>query len=249
VFLRLEGNIPEGLTARAFASARKPDKITVSFVRGKESQTMNKQGVRIATVIAFAVLFGTGASGPRLLDRWENPEFEKRKFVNLLVIGITDDRQARHGFEDLFVSHLRGKGIDGVTSHSLVPSLGSVDNEKALLAILEDREVDGAITIRAVPLKKLSESEWAEQWRAAVASDQTIRELIDDTLPLEGAKAKHYGIEVVLWDVENRQRVWGARSTPYTVKKMRKGTGSFVQMVMRALEYAELLPSGSGAGE
>jgi len=157
------------------------------------------------------------------------------------VIGITDDRQARHGFEDLFVSHLRGKGIEGVTSYSLVRELGTVDNEKALIAILEDRDVDAAITVRAVPLKNLTEADWAKAWNAAVRSDQTVRDLVDETLPLDSTKSKHYGLEVSLWDVENKLRVWGARSTPYTVKQMRKGTGSFVQMVMRGMEYNELL--------
>ena len=202
---------------------------------------MNLRTATIAVLAMIAILLGTGAKNHRLVDRWENPEFEKRNFLKLLVIGITDDREARHGFEDLFVSHLRGKGIEGMTSYSLVRELGTVDNEKALIAILEDRDVDAAITVRAVPLKTLKEADWAKAWNAAVSSDQTVRDLVDETLPLASIKSKQYGLEVSLWDVENRQRVWGARSTPYTVKQMRKGTGSFVQMVMRGMEYNELL--------
>ena len=202
---------------------------------------MSRRAATIAAFAAIAILLGTGAASHRLVDRWENPDYEKRNFLKLLVIGITDDRQSRHGFEDLFVSHLRGKGIDGVTSYSLVPELGTVDNEQALIAILEERQVDAAITVRAVPLKGLGEEQWAAQWNAAVRSDQTVRDLVDETLPLDQAKSKKYGLEVSLWDVEKRVRVWGARSTPYTVKQMRKGTGSFVQMVMQGMEYAELL--------
>ena len=202
---------------------------------------MSRRAATIAAVAVIAILLGTGAKNHRLVDRWENPDFEKRSFLKLLVIGITDDRQARHGFEDLFVSHLRGKGIEGLTSYSLVRELGTADDEKALIAILDDREVDAAITVRVVPLKDLDEAEWAEQWNAAVNSDQTVRDLVEETLPLDQGKSKKYGLEVSLWDVENRQRVWAARTTPYTVKQMRKGTGSFVQMVMHGMEYNELL--------
>lgn len=202
---------------------------------------MSRRTATIAALAVVAILFGTGAKSHRLVERWENPEFDKRNFLTLLVIGITDDRQARHGFEDLFVSHLRGKGIEGITSYSLVRELGTVDNETALIAIIEDRKVDAAITVRAVPLKNLSEADWAAVWNSAVRSDQTVRDLVDETLPLAPVKSKQYGLEVSLWDVENRQRVWAARTTPYTVKQMRKGTGSFVEMVMRGLAYNDLL--------
>jgi hypothetical protein len=122
-----------------------------------------------------------------------------------------------------------------------VQNLTSVEDEKAVLDAIEDQEIDGAITVRVVPLKGIGEEQWAAQWKAAVESDGTVRELIDESLPLEGQKSKQYGVEAAVWETGEGLRIWAGRTNPYTVKQMRKGSGDFVQFVMRALKGANLL--------
>jgi hypothetical protein len=181
------------------------------------------------------------AGGHRLVERWKDTGRETRRFGKLLVVAITDDYEARRNFENKFVSQLRGIGVDGVTSHSLVEELDSVEHEQAMLRILEDLKIDGAITVRAVPLNDLSEVEWGTAWREEVRAGDDLRTLIDETLPLMEQKAKRYGVEVALWDASSRARIWAARTDSYKRKEMRDGAGEFVQFVMRALRMAELL--------
>ena len=196
----------------------------------------------LLSVVAVSLLIsGAFAGGHRLIERWKDTGRETGRFGKLLVIAITDDYEARRNFENKFVSQLRGIGVDGVTSHSLVAELDSVEHEEAMLRIVEDREIDGAITVRAVPLKDLSEVEWSSAWREAVRTDSDLRTLIDETLPLPEKKAKRYGVEVALWDSASRRHIWAARTDSYTRKEMRDGAGEFVQFVMRALRMAELL--------
>jgi len=202
---------------------------------------MTRRAILLTALTLIVVLLGAGADQQRLVERWIDKEFEKREFKRLLVIAITDDDEARHNFEDKFVSHLRGWKIDGVTSHSLVQDLTSVEDEKIVLEAIEDQEIDGAITVRVVPLKKIGEEQWATQWNAATEADGDVRELIDASLPLSGEKSKQYGIEVAVWETGNGDRIWAARTNPYTVKQMRKGSGDFVQFVMNALKSAQLL--------
>jgi hypothetical protein len=81
-------------------------------------------------LLATIVTLGTGAAKHRLEDRWTNPDHERREHKKLLIIAITEDREARGIFEDRFVSHLRGKSIEGVTSRSMVPVLTEIDESQ-----------------------------------------------------------------------------------------------------------------------
>jgi len=193
----------------------------------------------LLAAVAALLLLGPGASERKLVERWTNPDFEPRKFQKLLVLAITPNDEARKNFENQFVSHLRGKGIEAVTSHSMVPDLKAVDpaDLQEILRLIDERQIDGAISVRAVPLKqKQSEAEWAAAWSEQVQSPKRLRELIEPTLPIAGPKARSYGVEVALWNAENGQRVWGGRTDPYTAEGMRKGSAEFVQFVMHFLD-------------
>ena len=150
---------------------------------------MRNRRILLSFVAALLVLWGTGAGGHGLVERWKDPDYEARQFGKLLVVAITDDYETRRNFENKFVSHLRGRGVDGVTSHSLVAKLDSIEDEAAIQRTVEDREIDGAITVRVVPLKELSEAEWGDGWREALEAGGDLRTLIDETLPLPEGKA------------------------------------------------------------
>jgi hypothetical protein len=195
--------------------------------------------VLLASVAVLLVL-GPGAAPERkLVERWTNPDHEPRHYEKLLVVAITPNTEVRKNFENLFVSHLRGKGIEAVTSHSMVPDLGAVDaaDLQEILRLIDERRIDGAISVRAVPLgKKESATQWADDWAAQVRSSELLRELVEKTLTAAGQKAKNYGLEVALWNAEDGRRVWGGRTDPYTVGEMRKGAAEFAQFVMHGLD-------------
>jgi hypothetical protein len=194
-------------------------------------------------LLAMIVMLGTGASKHRIEDRWTDPDYERKEHRKLLVIAITEDREARAIFEDRFVSHLRGKRIAGVTSRTMASDLASIDESEReqIIKSIEEQEIDGAISVRVVPLKGLDEAEWAESWKQEVRSDETLRDLIEESLPLSAQKAGKYGVEVALWDAKSGNRIWGGRTNPYTRDQMKKGAADFVQFVMYALEIEDLI--------
>lgn len=194
-------------------------------------------------LLATIVTLGTGASKHKLEDRWTNPDHKRREHKKLLVIAITEDREARGIFEDRFVSHLRGKSIQAVTSRTMAPDLTDIDasQREQIIKSIEEQQIDGAISVRAVPLKGQSEEEWAEAWKQEVRGGGTLRELIDASLPVETNKSKKYGVEVALWDTKSGDLIWGGRTNSYTRDQMKKGAADFVQFVMFALEIEDLI--------
>lgn len=196
-----------------------------------------------ASILAILLVSGLGAKERKLVERWADPEFQRTRFQKLLVIAITSDAEARKNFENLFVSHLRGKGIEGVTSHSMVADLGQIEpvDRQEILRLIEERQIDGAISIRAVPLKTIDEAQWAAAWSAEVRGDGTLRRLIETTLPGAGGKARRYGVEAALWNAADGNQVWGGRTDPYSLDGMRKGAAEFVQLVMHGLDLDGLI--------
>jgi hypothetical protein len=166
-------------------------------------------------------------------------------YRKLLVIAITDDRSARRNFENKFVSYLRGRKVDGMTSHSLVASLSEVEDRTRILNTIAEQRVDSAITVRLVPLKETTEEEWGELWQESVRKDATVRMLIEETLPVSPVRSRKFGVEVALWDTTTGGRVWAGRSDVYKRKELESEAGNFVNMVMDELKEARLLFGGA----
>jgi len=202
---------------------------------------MKQRALALTLLAATVVLLGANGTY-RLVNRWQNPD-EHLRFKKFLVVGISDVKEARHQFENNFVSQLRGRDIEGVASYTIVPDLIGIDDAEAdkILAAIEELKVDGVITVRAVPLIDLTEEEWIAAWKEQVVSDATIRELIDDSLPLVDAKAKRYGVELAVWDVETGVRFWAGRTNVLKRKQLSKGVPEFVRGVIGTLVMADLV--------
>lgn len=187
--------------------------------------------------VAAVLLLATRASagGYALVDSRTDSGVTARRLEKVLVIGISDDREVRNRFEDKFVSHLRGKGILATASHTLVPDLASPVDREELLAALAREQVDGAMTVRTVPLDKVGESAWAEAWSAWAEHPSTVADLVRRTIPVGKKRAKRYGIEFALWDLTSRRPVWTARTGSHALGELRSGVGDLLQLAIEAL--------------
>jgi hypothetical protein len=190
---------------------------------------------------ALLVLPALTAKQHRLVDKWTNPELERRPFAKIVVVAITDDAEIRKHFENKFVSHLRGRRVEASVSYRVAPDLTAPPSRGQVLEFIAEEGVDAAISVRVVPLKDRSEAEWGAAWRDALDGGGTLRQLVEASLPVPETKARSYGVEAALWDTDRRQRVWSGRTNPYTRKQLRKGGGTFVQFVIDALKMEGLL--------
>ena len=202
---------------------------------------MMGRGILSAGLVLAVACTGARAAVPQVVESWINPNLDQGKFRKLIVICITDDQKARHRFEDKFVSHLRGRGIGGVTSHSLVPDLATIENRERILTTVAEQRIDGAISVRLVPLQGRDEAARTVAWQKSLQEDSNLRLLIEETLPQSDIKVHRYGVEVALWEAQNRYRVWAGRTDAYTMKQLKKGAGEFVQFVVDTLKHAGLL--------
>ena len=205
---------------------------------------------RIAIAIAvLGAVIHAAAPVYRLVDSRKSADASPQRLHKLLVIGISDDREVRHRFEDKFATHLRGRGIDAMTSYALVPDLATPSDRAAILDALAQEGVDGAMTVRAVALDKLGEKPWGDAWTAWADSPSTVRELVRKTVPVPKKKAKSYGIELALWSVESAQPLWAARTGVIAVRDLHAGVGDLLQLTIDSLKDTPWLGPEGPAGE
>jgi hypothetical protein len=146
-----------------------------------------------------------------------------RRLEKIIVVGISNDRDLRHRFEDKLVSYLRGRGGKAITSYPLVPDFKDIGDRQRILQVLDQEGVDGVMTVRAVAVDDMGEENWAAAWKSNLAKDSSVRDLIEQSLPLTEKTAKHYGVEFALWDRRTPGALWAARSGVHTRKQLRKG--------------------------
>lgn len=195
--------------------------------------------MRFTWIVAMLAILAHGGAvageTPRIEDSMR-ADGEVHRCVRVLVLGITDDPALRRSFEDRFVSHLKGRRVDGLPSWKFAEGLGQAADKERILIALSESGVDAVLTVRPVPLGKDDEATWAPSWKAAWGRPMTIRQLIDETLPLpEPKKVKRAGAEIALWDVASRGRLWAGRTSVHSPREIRKAVADLVQQTIDAL--------------
>lgn len=186
-------------------------------------------------VVAIGAVSG-GNETPRIVEKMR-AEGEALRCTKVLVLGITQDAGVRRGFEDRFVSILKGRGVDGLPSWKVSEGLGEAPDKEKILIALTGSGIDAVLTVRPVPLAKDEPEEtWATAWKTSWEKPMTIRQLIDETLPLpEQKKVKRAGVEIALWEVATRGRFWTGRTGVHSPRHIRESVPDLVQQTIDAL--------------
>ena len=201
-----------------------------------------KRRLILASPLLLLLGLGVGAAEHRLVETWIDLDRGAVQFRKLIVVGISADRETRNRFEDKFVTRLRVRDYEAVTSYSLVSDLAVVENRQSLIDSIDEERIDGAISVRVTRLEGADkEDEWSASWNDSLDAGTTLRTMIDESLPQTGEKAPRLGVEVALWDTRTQKCIWAGRTGTYKLKALRKGAGDIVAVIIDALERAKLL--------
>jgi hypothetical protein len=173
--------------------------------------------------------------GYAIAESWKSPDYQQTTFGKFMIVGITDDVETRRRFEDKFVSQLRGRRLEAVTSYSIVPDLTGIGDRTAIIAVIEEQTIQAVISVRLVSMASTTPEAWARSWRETATGPQRLRELIDESLPLPAKPAGPFGVEIALWDTKTGARVWAGRTESYKLRQLQQGAGEIVQLIMDRL--------------
>jgi hypothetical protein len=188
-------------------------------------------------VVSALVALALGASkGPaRMADTRAVEDAGEVRLEKVLVVGISDDRDIRNRFEDRFTTHFRGRGIDAKASYTIVPDLTRLEDREKILSAIYDEGVDAVVTVRAVRIPRGGEDDWIAGWERWVSTGSTVRELIENTLPIAGKETKRYGVEFAFWELAGPRRLWAARTDVMSRRRLDRDAGDLLQAAIADL--------------
>ena len=198
-----------------------------------------RRTVLSCALLLVAVPLLAAVKYPVIMDAWDSGT--ATSYRKVIIVAITDDLEARKHFENKFVSHMRSRNIEAVTSHSLVPDLRNVEDREKLLAEIEAQAIDAAFHVRLVSLKDWTEEEWGAAWKASLVPDLTLRQVVQESDPIDRKKTKLFGVEIGVWSIEEQALVFAARTDPYKRKELDDAGGAFAEVVLNMLEDLQLL--------
>lgn len=203
----------------------------------KSTRTLSFVAILLSVVVTTATVSGEVTL---LIERWTPDSVETREYDTALVVGITKDLQARKRFENKLVSHLRGRDIRCTTSYSIVSDLADPGEPSAVVDELLAHEVDAVITVRLVPAEDAPEGGFEDLWDSGARDEIRIRPYIESALAGMNPEAKRYVVEIGLWDMTSRSRVWAARTDVYKLARLRKLSGRIMQDTIDGLKLDRL---------
>ena len=112
---------------------------------------MKNRSLILPMLLVFVML--TGCAPISLVDSWKDSGTPVKQYRKLLVVGITDKRQMREVFEEVFAAEFVKKGVTAIPSYTMTG--GEVRPTRASLEeAVKKSGADGVITTRLVALKR-----------------------------------------------------------------------------------------------
>ena len=101
--------------------------------------------------IAALLLAMLPSCGPmtQLTSSWADPQFANHTYRKVVVVGVTPVTTIRRMYEDTFVAELKSRGIEGISSYTVIGEEQPIDKEVASVK-LKEAGVDGVIVTRLI---------------------------------------------------------------------------------------------------
>src|SRR5262245_47524139 len=166
-----------------------------------DSGAMSRRAFLLAAALAaaaFCASIAPAVSGdaPALVDRWKSATGVPPGLRKVLVVGIVRDPRTRRTFEDRCVTLLRARGVEAVTSYSIVPDLAAGRDTAEILGELFAQRVEGLITVRLTPLDDTPEEQRSAAWHSAMGGTERPRAYVESALRALDTEAEDFGVEV-----------------------------------------------------
>ncbi len=108
-----------------------------------------KRKISLLCCLSVIALLISCAKGTTFTSVWKDDTYHGGKINKVLVIGVSKKSEMRRMFEDEFVSQLRGRGVDGVASYTVLPSDKMLEKE-AIVEQLRSVDADACLITQLI---------------------------------------------------------------------------------------------------
>jgi hypothetical protein len=190
-------------------------------------------------LILLLLLPLSGCASVSLVKSWQAQRPPAKSFQNILVVGISGDRQMRQVFEEVLTAELRKKGISAVPSYTITgvdeaPSRSSI--EKAV----GTTHTDAVIATRLARMNQKQEKDvgyvMTDHGRVGPISYATF-----DMKPVEITTSRTYVLETNLFDTKTQDLVWSGTTNAVDPQGIITLSEKYSALVSKTLEKEGLI--------
>ncbi len=196
-------------------------------------------GPRTAMFIAGLAVIVSACASTTLDMTWRDPTYEGRPFATILVVGSADSSDNRRIFEDILVSELKGRGVEAVASHTLIPGVGDVTRDKVVEAV----KTSGADSVLSTRLVGIETKAAQVPVPSPGAGSMDLYRYYAPMEPQTTVRQDYQvaNLESNLFDAGTGKMVWWGRSQTFPTTNIGRMSRELGQNVIKALKSAKLL--------
>ena len=206
--------------------------------------------MRLLLVISSLLVMATlaGCASVTLVDSRKGGYAPTGAYRNVLVVGITKDRQTRQVFEEVIASELRSKGVAATPSYTVTGVEQQISRDLIVNAV-KSVGTDAVITTRLVDLKKKTHTDvgytmtsrgfdsYVDWYGSGTVSYATF-----DMSPVEVTTSTTYALQTNLFDTATQNLVWSGISNAVDPKGIITASREYSGVVITVLSKEGYLP-------
>ena len=201
-----------------------------------------KQLVQIFLIVLTVA--AAGCASTTLTNSWRAPDFD-RKVTSMVVVGVSKQASVRRIFEDEFATQLRNRGIRAVSSYTLIPEDGQVEQDR-LRAAVESAGTDGVIITRLVRVEnKVAVSNVAVPppypYRHPYYYGYYSGAWVGYYEPVSVHQYDIVTAETTVFVRDRAEPVWSGTTETFAPEDIKKETAKFSEVVIKALAKEGLI--------
>jgi hypothetical protein len=189
-------------------------------------------------------IFVMSCAATKLTSVYKNPSYTDGSLTSILIVGFSDNLRNRQLFEDTFVNALNSRGINAVSSLTVIPKNTELTKESIKAAAdqlktdavlithlvgVEEKEIEHAPVIVSMPSERYQFGPYVE----------TIYR--DVYLPGNTTQHEFVTLQNELYDTQTETLVWSAASEIMDPESVNKTIESLCEVVIKDLRKKNLV--------
>ena len=195
--------------------------------------------MKTALILFVALsIFITSCASTKVTGEWLAPNLPSKKFKKIMVMGVAKQPQDRKLYEDEFIRQLKTKGVEAVSSYTLIKHENMWDKE-TIIKTVESMEFDGVIITQVQSSKeKLSYLSHEYDMYDYYSYSFPIAPYYDRGNAFDN---QLFGFVSKLYDAKTQALVFSLASETYAHDDIQKRLDSYIKIVINKLVQNNLI--------
>ena len=199
---------------------------------------MKTSTILFGALSVLMIFFITSCASTKVTGEWKDPNQTAKQYKKIMVMGVAKQPQDRKSYEDEFVRQLQAKGVEAVSSHTLIQHENMWEKE-TIVQTIKSMEFDGVIITQVQSSKEKAKYK-SHNYNMY---DYYNRSYSIAPYYRRGTTTyqQQFGFESNLYDAKTVELVFSLASDTYAQDNIHKRLGSYIETVVNKLVQNNLI--------